>query len=120
MPSAHPPSARRLCLTLDAIVPLGRVLVRTGRVHLVELSAAELGELARAHGASGIDPPAGTARGPWWWAPGATPPTDLPELTQDEALAVSAAELAALSGNARTLDGADWDDPRARPPDPPG
>ncbi len=120
MPVAHPSPTRRLCLTRDGIPPLGQVLVRTGRVHLLQLTAAEVDQLDQLDRTSGVTTASRREPGIWWWEPGEPRPTDLPELTDDEALAVSAAELAALAQHTRTLDGADWDDPRARPPDPPG
>ncbi len=99
---------RRLVVAPDGIPPVGRVLVRTGRVLLVDVSVSELSDLAAS------DPEAADTL----WAPGEPEPPGIPDLTVAERDAVSAAALAAPSDAARRLEGADWGDPAAVPPDP--
>ena len=53
------------------------------------------------------------------WAPGESEPDGIPLLTAAEREAVSAAVLVPPSDTARRLEGADWDDPAAEPPDRP-
>ncbi len=108
------PPAVRLILTLSGVPPFGRALVGSGRVWLVELRPGEpSGSRVDSRG-----PEAGVEH--WLWQPGEPMPDGIPELTEDEAALVSAAAARALPTRSRRLDGADWDDPRARPPDPPG
>ncbi len=94
--------------------PAGRLLVTAGRIGLVELTAAELAELADLGGTADAH----------LWAPGEPAPRGLPELTEGECSFVQAAGVSARAATAphpraRHLDGADWDDPAATPPDPP-
>ncbi len=98
---------RRLCFAADGIPPVGRLLVATGRILLVETTTAEVAALRE------VDPVAAQR----CWAPGEDAP-ELPPLTEAEQLAVSAAATPTPEGRARHLDGASWDDPRATPPDP--
>jgi len=100
---------RRLVVAPDGIPPAGRLLVRTGRVLLIEVSDSELASLAQ------TDPDAAARL----WKPGEPQPRGIPPLTDAEREAVSAAALAAPSDAARRLDGADWGDPAAQPPDRP-
>ena len=83
-------------------------LVRTAYL-LVEVADSELVALAAA------DPEAAATL----WAPGESEPDGIPLLTPVEREAVSAAALEAPSDTARRLEGADWDDPAAEPPDRP-
>ncbi|MBK6441839.1 MAG: hypothetical protein IPF90_06710 [Actinomycetales bacterium] len=106
---AHPRMVRRLVVAPDGVPPAGRVLVRTGRVLLVEVADSELVALAAA------DPEAAATL----WAPEESEPDGIPLLTAAEREAVSAAVLVTPSDTARRLEGADWDDPAAEPPDRP-
>ena len=72
---------RRLVVAPDGVPPAGRVLVRTGRVLLVEVADSELVALAAA------DPEAAATL----WAPGESEPDGIPLLTPVEREAVSAA-----------------------------
>ncbi len=105
----HPRMVRRLVVAPDGIPPAGRVLVRTGRVLLIEVADSDLDALA------GADPEVAATL----WAPGEAEPDGIPLLTAAEREAVSAAVLGAPSDTARRLEGADWDDPAAEPPDGP-
>lgn len=107
--AARPVMARRLVVAPDGIPPAGRVLVRTGRVLLIEVGDGELATLAQ------TDPDAAARL----WVPGEPEPHGIPALTDAEREAVSAAGLTAPSDAARRLDGADWGDPAAQPPDRP-
>lgn len=107
--AARPVMVRRLVVAPDGIPPAGRVLVRTGRVLLIEVGDSELATLAQ------TDPDAAARL----WAPGEPEPHGIPSLTDAEREAVSAAALATPSDAARRLEGADWGDPAAQPPDRP-
>lgn len=96
-------SVRRLAFTRDGVPPCGRVLVRTGRVAVIECTRDEL---------------ASVPDGALVWSPTEPVPVGVPALESDERDFVAAGAVSVIPGD-RLLDGEDWDSPGAQPPDAP-
>lgn len=91
---------RRLAYMHDGIAPIGRVLVRAGRVALIECSPAEL---------------LGCPCDAVIWATADAVPSTVPDLEPDEQEFVAGAALATLGG-VRPRDGENWDSPGTQAP----
>ncbi len=97
-------TARRVVFADDGVPPFGRLLVRVGRLGLVECSADEV---------------AATGVGTWSWEVAERVPVGVPELDTAEQDFVAGLREGAATKRERPRDGDHWDSPGALPPDPP-